>query len=282
MFICEFCGKTVNKLNKADACQACAASMTFKAVKQEVKKDVEDKNNQEFMLAYFGITLEQFEAVTHENLSEIVDSEFAGYYKNDAKRVLWHEYRANAFTKKGDLRKAAEKKINAFIESQPVVEVANEEVLTKGVATTKTDREVKAAPKKVVRNEREQYALDKAAEHRATAKLLGAKSLTGSAKQKAWAEKIRKEFIEKTESENVLYEVLNNPRAQHSDFWIALRDCEYMDIVKVLAGVLNYDRFKTQALAVRGARELLSRYGRNNKMVGFRLTELKERYGVEL
>lgn len=120
---CEFCGNTVAHVNQAEACNACAASMTFTAVKQEAKKAVEDKDNQEFMLAYFGITLEQFEVVTHDNLSDIVDSEFVSWYKSDAKRVLWHEYRANAFTKKGDLKKAVEKKINAFIDKQVAINI---------------------------------------------------------------------------------------------------------------------------------------------------------------
>lgn len=282
MFICELCGNTVAHVNHADVCKSCA-NMTFKAVKQVVIKDVEDKKNQDFMLAYFGITLEQFDAVTHDNLSEIVDSEFAGFYKNDAKRVLWHEYRENAFTKKGDLRKAVEKKINAFIAAQSV-EVA-EEVIAEAVeaveAVAQDVKIVKIAPKKSI-SEREQYALDKAAKHRATAKMLGAKSLTGSPKQKAWAEQIRKEFIEQTDSELVMYEVLNNAKAQRSDFWISLRGCDYDDIVKVLAGILNYDKLKVQATTVRWTKEALERHGRNNRSVSFRLLELKKRYGVEL
>lgn len=112
MFICELCGNTVAHVNHADVCKPCA-SMTFIAIKQEVKKAVEDRNNQDFMLAYFNISLDEFEAVTHDNLTDIVDSEFAGFYKNDAKRVLWHDYRVNAFTKKGALKKAVEKKIAA-------------------------------------------------------------------------------------------------------------------------------------------------------------------------
>ena len=282
MFICELCGNTVAHVNHADVCKSCA-NMTFKAVKQVAIKDVEDKKNQDFMLAYFGITLEQFDAVTHDNLSEIVDSEFASFYKNDAKRVLWHEYRENAFTKKGDLRKAVEKKINAFISAQSV-EVA-EEVIAEAVEVvaevTQDVKIVKSSPKKAI-SEREQYALDKAAKHRATAKMLGAKSLTGSPKQKAWAEQIRKEFIEQTDSELVMYEVLNNAKAQRSDFWISLRECDYDDIVKVLAGILNYDKFKVQATTVRWAKEALERHGRNNSSVSFRLLELKKRYGVEL
>lgn len=123
MHICDLCGTTVAQINENQVCKSCA-SMTFKAVKQEVKKAVEDRDNQDFMLAYFDISLAQFEAVTHDNLSEIVDSEFARFYKNDAKRVLWHEYRENAFTKKGDLRKAVEKKILETIEAKKVEVVA--------------------------------------------------------------------------------------------------------------------------------------------------------------
>ncbi|WP_352338253.1 hypothetical protein [Psychrobacter sp. 16-MNA-CIBAN-0192] len=279
MFICELCGNTVAHVNHADVCKSCA-SMTFKAVKQEVKKAVEDKNNQDFMLAYFGISLAQFEAVTHDNLSDIVDSKFVNFYKDDAKRVLWHDYRENAFTKKGDLRKVAEKQINDFIAN---IETAIEEIeIAQEIAVIEVAQEVKAEPKKVVRNEREQYAINKAAEHRATAKLLGASALTGSPKQKAWAEKIRKGFIEQTDSEAVLYEVLNNPRAQGSDFWIQLRDCDYMDIVKVLAGVLSYDRFKLQAAAVRNAKKAIDKHGRDVGSIQLRLSEIKTRYGVEL
>lgn len=277
MFICELCGSTVNHVNHADVCKSCA-SMTFKAVKQEVKKDVEDKDNQDFMLAYFNISLAQFEAVNHDNLSEVVDSEFAAHYK-DAQRVLWHEYRANAFTKKGTIKKAVEKKILATIAAQEVEVEAVEEVVVVEVA--QEVKVIESAPKKVI-SERDQHALNEASKHRATAKLLGAKSLAGSAKQKAWAEQIRKEFIEKTDSELVLGAVINNTKAQGCEFWIELRDCDYDDIVKVLVGVLNYDRFKAQALAVRGAKDSLKRYGRNNRMVRFQLMELKERYGVEL
>ena len=277
MFICELCGNTVAHVNHADVCKSCA-SMTFTAVKREVaKKSVEDKDNQDFMLAYFGISPAQFEAVTHENLSDIVDSEFVSWYKNDAKRVLWHEYRANAFTKKGTMKKAIEKKILAAIEVQEVEVVATEEVVL-----VEATQEAKAAPKKVMRNEREQYALNKAAEYRATAKLLGAQALTGSPKQKIWAEKLRKAFIEKTESEDVLYAVINNKKAQTSDFWIKLRDCDYDDIVKVLFGDIGFDGFMAQVIAVRYTKEAVDRWGKDNDMVKVRVRDIKNRFGVEL
>lgn len=280
MFICELCGNTVAHVNNADVCKSCA-SMTFTAVKQEVaKKSVEDKDNQDFMLAYFGISPAQFEAVTHENLSDIVDSEFVSWYKNDAKRVLWHEYRANAFTKKGTMKKAIEKKVLAAIEVQEVQEV--EVVATEEVVLVEATQEAKAAPKKVMRNEREQYALNKAAEYRATAKLLGAQALTGSPKQKIWAEKLRKAFIEKTESEGVLYEVINNKKAQTSDFWIKLRDCNYEDIVKVLFGDIGFDGFMAQVIAVRYTKEAVDRWGKDNDMVKVRVRDIKNRFGVEL
>ena len=280
MFICELCGNTVAHVNHADVCKSCA-SMTFTAVKQEVaKKSVEDKDNQDFMLAYFNISPDQFEAVTHENLSDIVDSEFAGFYKNDAKRVLWHEYREKAFTKKGTMKKAVEKKILATIEAQEVQEV--EVVATEEVVLVEATQEAKAAPKKVMRNEREQYALNKAAEYRATAKLLGAQALTGSPKQKIWAEKLRKAFIEKTESEDVLYAVINNKKAQTSDFWIKLRDCNYEDIAKVLFGKIGFDRFMVQVMAVRYAKDAVDRWGKDNDMVKIRMRDIKNRFGVEL
>lgn len=274
MFICELCGNTVAHVDHADVCKSCA-SMTFKPVKQESpKKAIEDKDNQDFMLAYFGISQSQFEAVTHDNLADIVDSEFASWYKNDAKRVLWHEFRLNAFTKKGTMKKAVEKKINDSL--------AKIEVAAKEVEVVKVSQEVKAEQKKSIRSDRDQYALDKAAEHRATAKLLGASALSGSPKQKAWAEQIRTCFIEETESELVLHEIINNTKAQHSDFWISLRDCDYNDIVKVLAGVLNYDRFKAQASYIRACKESIEKYGRENRSVAFQINDVKERYGVEL
>ena len=280
MFICELCGNTVAHVNHADVCKSCA-SMTFTAVKQEVaKKSVEDKDNQDFMLAYLNISPDQFEAVTHEKLSDIVDSEFAGFYKNDAKRVLWHEYREKAFTKKGTMKKAVEKKILATIEAQEVQEV--EVVATEEVVLVEATQEAKAAPKKVMRNEREQYALNKAAEYRATAKLLGAQALTGSPKQKIWAEKLRKAFIEKTESEDVLYAVINNKKAQTSDFWIKLRDCNYEDIAKVLFGKIGFDRFMVQVMAVRYAKDAVDRWGKDNDMVKIRMRDIKNRFGVEL
>lgn len=278
MFICELCGNTVAHVNHADVCKSCA-SMTFTAVKQEVKKAVEDKNNQEFMLAYFNISLAQFEAVTHENLTDIIDSEFAGFYKNDAKRVLWHEYRENAFTKKGDLRKAVEKKILATITAQEVEEVVIEEVPVIEVA--QEIKATKSAPKKSI-SERDQYALDKAAEHRATAKLLGAQALTGSPKQKAWAEQIRKEFIKKIDNETVLSAMILHDEAQKASFWIDLRDCDYLDIVKALAGELVVEKLVVQEKLIKSTKKAIEDYGRENNAVVFRLQMLKNEYGVEL
>lgn len=101
---CEICGNTVAHVNEAEVCNSCA-NTTFKTTNVKVEKDVEDKDNQDYMLKFFGITLEQFESVTHDNLSEIVESEWVSWYKNDAKRVLWHHYRAKALTKSGNIRK---------------------------------------------------------------------------------------------------------------------------------------------------------------------------------
>ncbi len=141
MFICDICGSTVNHVNDDQICFACLKWMKTKGrqTAQVVKKDIEDKDNQEFMLAYFNITLNQFELVNHDNLSEIVDSEFAAHYK-DAQRVLWHDYRANAFTKKGTMKKAVEKKITAnLITLQETIKEEDMDNSNKEIVTTDFD-----------------------------------------------------------------------------------------------------------------------------------------------
>lgn len=229
MFICELCGNTVAHVNHAEVCKSCA-SLTFTAVKQEVKKSVEDKDNQEFMLAFFGITLEQFNAVTHDNLSDIIVSDFASWYKNDAKRVLWHEYRANAFTKTGTLRKAIEKKLVAFIAAQAAaVEVA--EVVA--VAEVEVEVEVaEVAAVKVAASVAQEVAAVainkpvavKSAKPVTTAELLGAAKLTGSKKQKAWGEDIRTAFLSNLQSELALDMIVNSSITQSAKFWIETRN----------------------------------------------------------
>lgn len=260
---CEFCGNTVAHVNEAEACNACAASMTLTAVKQEAKKAVEDKDNQEYMLAYFGITLEQFDAVTHDNLSNIVDSDFVSWYKNDAKRVLWHEYRANAFTKKGALKKVAEKKIKNNLDSF----VADEP---------------KPEPTPIKRSAGKQKALDNAADARSTAKLFGAKALTGSAKQKSWGEALRKAFIERVQNEAVLDAMLTNNDAQKAKFWIETRELGHQMITDILLGAESYSKAIEKSEAISRVKKIIKGHGSSSSYAQAKVRELNSKYGVSL
>lgn len=66
----------------------------------------------------------------------------------------------------------------------------------------------------------------KAAKERTVAKTLGCKALKGSAKQKAWAESIRKAFLEKVESEHAFNMVQNSDMTAHAKFWIETRNLD--------------------------------------------------------
>ncbi len=66
--------------------------------------------------------------------------------------------------------------------------------------------------------------LDRAADSRKTAKSLGAKALTGSAKQKAWGEKIRADFLSFSQNEVVLDMIVNSAMTQTAKFWIETRN----------------------------------------------------------
>lgn len=63
-----------------------------------------------------------------------------------------------------------------------------------------------------------------ATESRAKSRLIGAKSLTGTAKQKNWAEKIRADFIEVVTSDDVATMIANSQVASTAKFWIETRN----------------------------------------------------------
>lgn len=220
MHICDVCGNTVDHIGFEQVCKPCLVWLKTKGRQQAsvVKKAVEDKDNQEFMLAYFGITLEQFEAVTHDNLSDIVDSEFAGFYKNDAKRVLWHDYRANAFTKKGALKKVAEKEINAFISNKIEAQEAAVNTIDEIVTAKKQVKNTKTVT---------------------TAELFGAKKLTGSKKQKSWGEDIRTAFLSKLQSELALDMIVNSAMTQTAKFWIETRNINRIELENAFVNLVE-------------------------------------------
>lgn len=90
----------------------------------------------------------------------------------------------------------------------------------------------KDAPK----SKKSQYHLDKAVQTRQTAKALGAKALKGTAKQKAWAEQIRKEFLSLSFLSNEALELITQSQlTEHSKFWIETRNIDR----KVLANAMS-------------------------------------------
>jgi len=84
MHICDICGTTVAYINENQVCKSCSTK-TFTAVKQEVKKDVEDRDNQDYLLKFFNITLERFENVTTDSIADILVTDH--HYK-DAQRTF--------------------------------------------------------------------------------------------------------------------------------------------------------------------------------------------------
>lgn len=103
------------------------------------------------------------------------------------------------------------------------------------------------------RNEDEK-ALMQAREHRQLAKSLGGKALTGTSKQKAWAERIRFEFLSyiqrlndishnpdiKWIEDDELALILNAPQSQRAEFWIDLEFCDWRDVIAVLQMKKSY------------------------------------------
>ena len=75
----------------------------------------------------------------------------------------------------------------------------------------------------VTRTRTEQKRIDRTVKARTTAKSLGAKALKGTAKQKAWAENIRKEFLEQDLTDDALMLVTSSEMTATAKFWIETR-----------------------------------------------------------
>lgn len=77
-------------------------------------------------------------------------------------------------------------------------------------------------------------------ETRKAAKALGGKALKGTAKQKSWAEEIRKSFLTKVNTEQADL-VLNADIAQSAKFWIETRTASTNQIIDVIKNPNTYD-----------------------------------------
>lgn len=75
----------------------------------------------------------------------------------------------------------------------------------------------------------------KALKARETAKVLGGKALTGTTRQKEWAEKLRTEIIKKAEPSDAEF-LISHPVAASAKFWIENRDLSPKKLVKKLIG----------------------------------------------
>ena len=189
----------------AEAVRAYQAHLASAKSKRQAAKEEKEalKNNEEAMLAWHGIDKNTFENLTHEQLPAIRKDKSAVGYK-DPKRQLWHDFR---------------------------VAVSKNKVSSKILESLKT---------KSVRDDKNQKALDRATEARKEAKALGGKALTGTAKQKAWAEQIRRDFLSAVSADDAELALKSNLSA-NSKFWIETRECTAKDIIACLKGELNYE-----------------------------------------
>lgn len=69
---------------------------------------------------------------------------------------------------------------------------------------------------------------------------MGGKALKGTAKQKSWAEEIRKSFLTKVNTEQADL-VLNADIAQSAKFWIETRTASTNQIIDVIKNPNTYD-----------------------------------------
>lgn len=81
-------------------------------------------------------------------------------------------------------------------------------------------------------------AIAKAKAERTTAKAMGIKALKGSAKQKAWAEQIRKEFLQTVTDENALSLVADSELTASAKFWIETRNVGIEKIAKAMSDLV--------------------------------------------
>lgn len=86
----------------------------------------------------------------------------------------------------------------------------------------------------VKRTATEQKRLDRTVQAHKTAKALGAKALKGSAKQKAWAEDIRKAFLEQDLTDDALSLVTSSEMTAYAKFWIETRSISRQELAKAM------------------------------------------------
>lgn len=80
----------------------------------------------------------------------------------------------------------------------------------------------------------EQKHLDRTVKARQTAKALGAKALKGTAKQKAWAEDIRKAFLEQDLTDDALSLVTSSEMTATAKFWIETRNISRQELATAM------------------------------------------------
>lgn len=82
--------------------------------------------------------------------------------------------------------------------------------------------------------EAEQKRIARTAEARKTAKMLGGKALTGTAKQKAWAEDIRKNFLSLDLTDESISFVTSSQMTATAKFWIETRNINRQELATAM------------------------------------------------
>lgn len=77
------------------------------------------------------------------------------------------------------------------------------------------------------------------AQLRETAKTLGCKALSGSPKQKKWAERIRRDFLWQLESEAAFLAVQSASFAQSARFWIDTREIDRKELENTIDSLVT-------------------------------------------
>lgn len=210
----------MDKEQHAEAVRSYQAHLaSVKSNRQSAKEEKEAlKNNEEAMLAWHGIDKQTFENLTHEQLPAIRKSKDSVGYK-DPKRQLWHDFR---------------------------VAVSKNKVKPQAAASVQNA---------VKRDDKTQKSLERATEARKAAKALGGKALTGTAKQKAWAEQIRRDFLNMVNADEAELALESNISSS-AKFWIETRECTSKDIIACLKGELNYETLAKHTNTVARAKKV--------------------------
>lgn len=108
------------------------------------------------------------------------------------------------------------------------------------------------------------------AQLRETAKTLGCKALTGSAKQKKWAERLRRDFILQMSSEDAFLAVQASALTQTAWFWINTRELDRNKLEAALSDLIVATR-EANAIGSAGAgyEDLIAKRNAALAMLGF-------------